>query len=171
MSHRAMTVRFPLLMGALALPGVAAAATGDPYGFGLGVVIGDPTGLSFAYRPGDDWTLQAAAGWSLTRERLHLNVDYLYTLVVLEPPETPQLAFPVYVGVGGRLRVDDDGGWDDDWDDDWDDEGLGIRFPIGMAMLPKQVPFDVFVEIAPAVNLIPETEGGFDGGIGARFYF
>lgn len=145
-------------------------ASDGPYGFGIGVVAGDPSGLSFGYRPGDEWMLQAAAGWSLVNDRLHLNVDYLYNITILQAPDAGGVSFPVYVGVGGRLRLGDD--WDDDWDNDgWDDEGVGLRVPIGIAVLPDRAPFDVFLEIAPAIILIPETEGEVDGGIGARFYF
>ena len=31
--------------------------------------------------------------------------------------------------------------------------------------------FDVFVEIAPIFNFVPDTDFDFSGGVGARFYF
>lgn len=147
----------------------SALAAGDPYGIGVGVVAGDPSGLSFAYRPGDQWMLQAAAAWSFTADRLHLNVDYLYNITLLEPPDVGDVRFPVYVGVGARVRIGDN--WSRNWDGSWDHEGLGVRVPIGIALLPRRAPFDVFLEVAPAIILVPETDGELDGGIGARFYF
>ena len=158
---------------ALALTAPVAHATqvnpalhGPPDGFGVGVVLGDPSGLSLAFRPGDPWFIQAAAGWSLVRDSLHVSADYCMNVVILDTPDLPRMRFPVYVGVGGRLRLGENGGrWDDD------EPGLGVRVPVGMTLLPTDVPIDVFVEIVPVLQLFPETDGTLDGGIGARFYF
>jgi len=167
MTLRDTTFRLLPLGAALWCP--SALASDGPYGFGIGVVAGEPSGLSLAYRPGDQWMLQAAAAWSFPNNRLHLNLDYLYNITILDAPELGDVRFPVYVGIGARLRMGDD--WDRNWDGDWDHEGLGVRVPIGIALLPDRAPFDVFLEIAPALILIPATEGELDGGIGARFYF
>jgi hypothetical protein len=50
-------------------PGLA----GAPDGFGLGVVLGDPSGLSLAWRSGDRGLIQGAVGWSTITDRLRLG--------------------------------------------------------------------------------------------------
>lgn len=162
--------RAPLLGLALAMPLSAEAATKGAVG--LGVVLGDPTALSMAFRPNDDWYIQGALGWNLTTDRVALNVDYCMTLATLQAEGSSGVTFPFYVGIGGRLRIDDDD-WDDWDDDDWDDDdsSLGIRVPVGLGLMPPKAPLEFFVELAPVVELIPGTDLDFDAGIGGRFYF
>lgn len=161
-----------LIVAAL-VPIASVSAGSNTSGVGLGVVVGDPTALSLAWRPGDTWYLQAALGWNLNSDRFALNVDYLMTLTTLHSADAGSVSFPIYVGVGGRMRVDDDD-WDDWGDDDWDndeDSSLGLRVPVGLSILPTKIPMDFFVELAPVVELIPATDLDLDAGIGARFYF
>jgi hypothetical protein len=46
-----------------------------------------------------------------------------------------------------------------------------VRIPLGVNYTFEDGRFDVFVEIAPIFNVIPETSFGLSGGVGARFYF
>lgn len=72
-------------------------------GFGAGLVVGNPTGLSLAWRP-DGWSaVQAGVGWNLFRGRLDTSVDYLRTLVVAHPEAPFQI--PVYVGLGAGVGM------------------------------------------------------------------
>ncbi len=41
----------------------------------------------------------------------------------------------------------------------------------GLPLWPHNSPIDVFLEIAPIVDLAPATELSVNGGIGIRFYF
>lgn len=154
-----------LLLAALALgaPPVASTGTpGGPSGFGVGVVFGEPTALSFAWRAGGRTALDAAVGWSFPREWLAVHGDILYTLAVLDAPELPGVHFPFYVGVGPRLRVDLGGG---------DDTDLGVRVPLGMGIYSDGTPVEGFLEIVPGVGIIPSTKGFLDAGVGVRYYF
>lgn len=154
------------------------ALQGPAEGLGIGLVAGSPSGLSLAYRPGGDTYLQFAAGWSLDLDdddnnndvgRFHLNADYLYTITKLTIPEEPSLVFPFYVGLGARFRFRGDDQIDDN--DDGQDSSLGLRVPIGIGLTPANFSMDVFLELVPNLILFPETDFGFDAGIGARFYF
>lgn len=134
-----------------------------PRGVGVGVVFGDPTGLSLAFRQNERNAVQAHFGFSVRRERFHLNVDYLQNLVILESPEMPGVSFPLYVGVGGRLQLGQ-GRY-------YQEPGLGIRIPLGLSILPRTVAIDPFIEVVPLVLLFPVMEAGVEGGAGVRFYF
>ena len=48
---------------------------------------------------------------------------------------------------------------------------FGVRFPVGIAYIFPKNPFDLFFEIVPIFDLLPDTELNINAGIGARFYF
>jgi hypothetical protein len=144
---------------------------GEPEGFGMGIVLGEPTGLSFAYRTGEWTNIQAGLGWSFSNSRIHLTGDYTRNLFIARPEETPDVRFPIYVGVGGRVKL----GFDEDDDNnrgkDEASNSIGVRFPIGAAVLPTTQRLDVFLEVAPVLQLVPSTAFGLDGALGARIFF
>lgn len=47
---------------------------------------------------------------------------------------------------------------------------LGIRFDVGIVWIPRNAPINVFVEIAPSLDIIPETFFFFNGGLGVRYF-
>ena len=75
------------------------------------------------------------------------------------------LTYPVYLGLGLRVRL---GGPQTPAHEDR--SSFGIRFPMGVAIIPEQFPLEVFFEVAPILLVSPSTRGGFDGGLGARVY-
>ena len=137
---------------------------GPPAGFGFGVVAGDPSGLAWALRGGGATMVQGALGYSAVHGSLHVNVDLIMELARLHSDEAPNLSFPLYVGVGGRVRIGDYGRYDND------DPGIGVRIPCGIQLVPATVPLDLYLEIAPVVRLFPETGAGVDAGVGIRLY-
>ena len=128
-------------------------------GFGLGIILGEPTGIS-----GKAWTssinaFDFALGYSFSprNSRVHLHVDYLFHS--LRPFDSSE-KFLLYYGPGVRLKSRQN-----------DDSILGVRFVIGLAWIPRNAPVDVFLEAAPILNIIPGTSFNMNGGIGVRFYF
>ncbi len=136
-----------------------------PRGFGLGPILGEPTGLGFLWRPsGGTSTFDAAVAWSVPDDRLHIHADWLLTLATYRDPATPSFSIPFYTGVGPRLRM----GWKNERGSDA--ALLGVRIPFGMVILPNSVPVDGFVEIVPVLTLYPETSLDFDAALGARIF-
>lgn len=125
--------------------------------FGVGVLLGEPTGISAKLRLGPTSALDAAAAWSFTKNgAFYFHGDYLFhfnDVLHVNPGE-----LPVYVGIGGKLLLKDD-------------PRLGARIPLGLAYEFAEAPLDVFFEIAPGVGIFPETDIDFGGGIGIRYYF
>jgi hypothetical protein len=156
-----------LLSAATAAAAPPPALDGAAQGLGMGLVAGDPSGLSLSYRPPSaDAYLQGAAGWSVSDETLSFNVDYLYTVAVFDSPDDPALTFPVYVGVGARARL----GEDRAVEAVGRASSLGLRVPFGIAFTPQTVALDVFIEVVPTLVLLPETAIRLSGGIGVRVY-
>jgi len=126
-------------------------------GFGIGVMIGEPTGLSAKYWLNNINALDFGLAYSFVRKHsaVSLHADYLYhAFDVIKS----NYRIPIYYGFGARLHLIDD------------DNSLGARGVIGVAWLSDKAPFDVFLEIAPVFNLFPSTSLNLDAALGGRFY-
>lgn len=128
--------------------------------FGIGMIVGSPTGLSIKKWLGNN-AIDAAAGWS--SDGFNLHMDYLFHDSSLTKGKTP-----IHFGIGGRIRFEDK---DDENDNHDGDTRLGIRIPLGINYLFAKHPFDVFAEIAPVLDIVPETDFSLDAGVGVRYYF
>ncbi len=132
-------------------------ASAQPKGLGLGVIIGEPTGISFKKWMNKSRAIDGALAWSFgDKDALHLHADYLFhnrRLLHID-----QHSIPFYYGVGGRFRFEDN-------------NTFGIRFPLGLTFFLVEVPIDLFIEIVPIMNLAPETDLDLNAAIGARYYF
>ena len=126
--------------------------------FGLGVIIGEPTGISMKYWNGQKTAIDGAIAWSFEKESaLHLHSDYLiHSFDVIDVSEG---ALPLYYGIGARLKFQKK------------DDKLGIRIPLGIAYYFWKAPLDVFFELVPILELIPATRFDFNAAIGIRYYF
>lgn len=144
---------------------------GEPDGFGMGLVLGEPTGLAFALRDKEMSNIQAAVGWSFANGSLHLTADYTRNLIIFRPDDTPDVRYPLYVGIGGRLKVGNNNGDSNKNRGELDAASLGVRVPVGCAMLPTEQRIDVFLEVAPVMLLIPSAAFGFDAALGSRIFF
>ena len=129
-------------------------------GFGMGVMFGEPTGLSAKGWISESSAIDAGIGWSFVNNgSLHIHADYLYHFKnVFGTPNVP-----LYLGVGGRIKMKNT--------EHNTDTRIGIRVPIGIAFQFQDAPVDIFLEIAPILDLNPTTEGSVNGAIGIRYYF
>ena len=134
--------------------------------FGLGIMIGAPTGLAGKYYLSADTALDFGVGyidrWG-ARHGFHLHADFLWHPAVLI--NARPFVVPFYFGVGGRL-------FDYDADND-DDLAAGLRVPFGIMFDFNNVPLDIFFELVFVFDVL-ERGGGRDylnGAIGFRYYF
>jgi hypothetical protein len=127
--------------------------------FGLGIIIGEPTGIDLKFFLTDINAIEGAVAWSLSgNNELHLQAEYLYHLYDLI--KVSKGVLPLFVGIGGRFIFREDA-----------DDILGIRIPVGLAYEFEGAPFDAFIEIVPIMDLTPDTDFDLEGAIGGRFYF
>lgn len=137
----------------------SAVAMADQARFGLGLIVGEPTGVNAKYFIDRHNAIDAGFGWSLTGDHdFHLYGDYLYHVYSLIHTDSGEA--PFYFGVGGRVLIRDD-----------KDNKAGIRIPVGLNYIFNNLPIDVFCEIVPILNVSPDTEFDLEGGVGARYYF
>jgi len=147
-------LRLSLVIGLLFISWVLGA---QEKGFGLGVIVGEPTGISVKAWMGRGGAICAAAGWSLTEtEYINFHGDYIFHNFSLINVEKGSL--PVYYGVGIRIKTKGE-------------TKFGVRIPVGIDYLLDNAPLDIFFEIVPVLDLTPETKFRFSAGLGIRFFF
>ncbi|MEW6305517.1 MAG: hypothetical protein AB1705_18730, partial [Verrucomicrobiota bacterium] len=140
-----------------AAPPAPAARSTD--GFGVGTILGEPTGLSLKYWLTAKSAVDGGVAWSFKdNDSFHLHGDYLWHNFDLLPVNKGRL--PFYFGVGGRVLFEEDR-----------DTRFGVRGPVGLAYMFANAPVDIFVEVAPIIDITPKTKLTFNGGIGVRYYF
>jgi hypothetical protein len=132
-------------------------------GFGLGLIIGEPTGVSAKLWQSRTTALDFAAAWSFTDEAaFHLHADYLFHNFKLIHVDRGQL--PVYYGIGLRVKLSDE--------EKHDDTSLGLRIPVGLDYLfAAGTPLDVFIEVVPILDLVPNTDVTLNASLGLRYWF
>ncbi len=127
--------------------------------FGLGVIIGEPTGPTFKLWTGKNTAIAGAAEWSSgANDTFYFHVDYLlhnYTIKMKKGK------LPLYYGIGGRAALVEHNG----------DDIFGARIPLGIEYLPHKTHLGVFLEITPILDLVPDTDTDIEGAVGIRFYF
>ena len=137
---------------------IAACARAQDKGFGIGIIVGEPTGISGKYWLSEKNAVDGGLAWSFIKGgSLHLHADYLWHL--FNKIQTSQ-RIPVYFGIGGRMKFRSG-----------ENAHVGVRIVGGVDWFLDDAPIDVFVELAPVMDLIPATELGLNGGIGVRFFF
>lgn len=129
----------------------------------IGVMLGDPTGVS--YRADMDERTAIAVGVGLgfaNGDAFHGHVDYIRIV-----GSVADVDVDVYVGVGARFRVRSD---DKPGNDKRDDTDLGPRVPVGLNYEIPGSGWHLFGEIAPGVDLI-NPKVTVDFAVGARVVF
>jgi hypothetical protein len=148
-------ILFCMILGLMMI--FAKPVTAQDHGFGMGLILGEPTGLSAKLWTSGDNAFDFAAAWSFKGDgHLLLQADYVWHFFNLMPVSSGKL--PLYIGIGGRVVLADD-------------PSFGIRIPIGIDYLFADAPIDVFLELVPILDLSPETDFGVGGGIGIRYWF
>lgn len=126
-------------------------------GFGLGLYLGEPTGIGMKGWVSPNGAVAGAMAWSFAGNgHLHIHVDYHRHSFNLFNVDKGKL--PVYYGIGAKVVFQDD-------------PILGARIPLGINYIFEDAPLDVFAEIVPGLRLIPGTEFDLAGGVGIRYFF
>ncbi len=131
-------------------------------GFGLGIIIGEPTGVSFKGWLDNKSAVDGAVAWSfLNNGSFHVHVDYLRHVNI---ETTPSGEFNFHCGIGGRLKAKNN-------NDANSDSRFGARIPLGLDYNFASEPIELFVEVAPVLDFTPKTDASFNWALGVRFYF
>ncbi|HEU5056676.1 MAG TPA: DUF3996 domain-containing protein [Kofleriaceae bacterium] len=150
--------------------------------FGLGLELGEPTGLNGKYFLSETGALDFGVGWIYRHyyydDGLHIYLDYLWHPTSLA--SSASLEVPLYIGLGLRF-------WDFEYCDPepgpdfcYDGTAIGIRIPIGFALDFNTAPVDIFLQVVPVIDFLSDdyydryddrTHVGIDASIGIRYWF
>ncbi len=123
---------------------------------GLGIIVGEPTGISFKY---DNFPVLGVA-WSF-ENYFHVHVDFWLLNPLLSDPVT------WFLGVGAKAKFYFDERRQQEEDSEF---ALGVRVPVGLQYI-FETHYELFLEVAPGIELFPATEFDIDFGIGFRYHF
>jgi hypothetical protein len=139
-------------------------------GIGLGVILGEPTGVSFKAWIDNRTAIDAAAAWSFSEnDSFQFHTDYLIHPFDMPKPPEVRGAVSFYFGIGGRVKLKDSDSGRNSRNEN--DDLLGIRFPVGFSHLMAEAPIEFFAELVPVLDVVPDTDADLNAAIGARYYF
>jgi len=139
--------------------------------FGAGIILGEPTGISAKYWTSGSNSLDFGLGWFnqyvpvrggsggyyFSGTRFQMHTDYLWhSFDAIRSSER----FPLFYGVGALLAS---GGGDP--------AVFGVRGVFGISWMPRSTPLDIFIELAPTLQLTPATGLVMGAGFGGRYFF
>lgn len=138
-------------------------------GLGLGVIVGEPTGVSIKNWVSERHAIDAAAAWSFSEnDSIQLHADYLIHDFSLLRPEGLTGRMPVYVGLGARVKLKES---DNTGGRNVDDDLVGVRIPVGVSYLFNDAAVELFAELVPILDVAPDSDFDINAAIGARLYF
>jgi hypothetical protein len=160
------------------LPETAQAGHGR---FGLGVLLGQPVGISMKLFVAPNHAFQLGLGYDLVlRDAGTVTLDYVWHPIPMASTRTLVLTW--HIGLGGSLGVWPAGHDYDCRDGDLVTPGIqpvcrtawvqpGVRAPLGFEVVLRDVPLELYAEFAPGVLVYPMIEFLAQGGFGVRWYF
>jgi hypothetical protein len=121
---------------------------------GLGLVLGEPSGINGQFYWDQRSSIGVTVAWS-TRDWFFAAADYQRDEKLADsPPEWRWFwGAGAYIGAPAKERG-----------------LLGARIPLGLKYHIPQSPVDVWGEIVPALRIIPDTKPEIQGGIGVTFW-
>ncbi len=124
----------------------------------LGIAALSPSGFTAKFWNSPTTAIDVFGKWQIDSEEANIHADYLiHDFQMLESP-----GMPFYYGYGIRVLTETDA-------DGKRDNTVGIRLPFGVSLFLENMPFDLFAEVAPRVNVVPSTHFGLDLMIGVRY--
>jgi hypothetical protein len=144
----------------------------DKGNFGVGIILGEPTGITGKLYLKDDVAVQGAVGSAFIGGGLQLHADYVFHPYILQ--SRPSYVLPFYVGPGVRL-IDYTSGRNDSSGASTSAFALGARGVAGLLFDFQNVPLDAFIEVAGVLEYEFRSGAGFalrlNAGAGVRYYF
>jgi hypothetical protein len=137
---------------------VSAPALANKHGdLGLGVVFGEPTGITGKMWLNGRSAVDAGLSYSF-KSYFQVYADHLWHFPwTLKGRDTNVPLLP-YVGIGAGVYFGND-------------VRATVRIPLGIEWQTSELPLGVFLEFVPGLRFAPDMDADFGGGIGVRYYF
>ena len=142
--------------GALLATAAVQAEKGE---FDIGIAAISPNGFIAKYWTTETTAVDIFGEWSFNSNEYLMHADILLHDFNKFQLEDMRIAF--YYGGGVRVKFADKS----------DDSIIGVRIPFGVDYFLQEMPIAIFGELAPRVNVYPDTHFGMDVMIGLRYRF
>ncbi len=147
-----------ILIAAVLVFALSVSSFAGAKGFGVGIMVGQPTGLSLKDYISTDHAWDAGITWSFYGgQYIGVHVDYLLHNFGIIRVNEGQLG--LYMGIGAYV------GLASNW------VGIGARVPFGINYIFKGTHVEIFLEAVPTMHLFPATVLSGGGALGIRYYF
>ena len=156
-----------------------AGGVGSKKTLGLGVMLGEPSGLSLKYWSSSVNAVQFGLAYSFG-DYVAVLGDYLWHFPRALSSATHgsiSQEFVPYIGIGGVVFIDNSGSLRSGSRHFFQDSSrsnsvaAGVRIPLGIEFLPHALPLGIALELVPGLGVIPGIFGFIQGDIAFRFYF
>ena len=107
------------------------------------------------------WSFIGINSFQFHADCLSHNYDLIRTRQLME-----RLSF--YYGLGGRIKLKETNPGKGNVNEE---ARLGMRSPLGVAYVLQEQPVELFAEVVPILDILPETRLGVGLGVGARYTF
>jgi hypothetical protein len=128
----------------------------QPPGFGLGLIVGDPTGISAKLDFKDNTAIDGAVAWDLAggNNAMLIHADFLTYKRLIQKKEQ----LNGYLGFGSRVIF-------------LHDLHVAARVPVGLSYFLKDISVETFFEVVPIIKVLPTQGADIDAAIGIRYNF
>jgi hypothetical protein len=135
--------------------------------WGLGIMVGDPVGLTVKYwtNPVNAWVFDVGSSYFGSPR---FDADYLWHFDAFRSRVARLYAGPgaaLGFGTGHSFYYNDNGTLVRA-----DNTGLGVRGVFGLSIVPVETPMDIFFEVGLLIGLTPDFGSAVDASLGIRFY-
>lgn len=145
-----------VVLGLSAVSSVHAVSSrvGSAQDLGLGTELGQPMGVTAKYWLNSTLAVDAAMGYHFN-SNFDMHSDILWHTFSSFAMTNGRM--PFYAGLGGRVLLGND-------------SQFGLRLPLGASFLPATDPIEIFIELAPVIQVAPSLGADIDGIVGIRLY-
>ncbi|MCX8058481.1 MAG: hypothetical protein N3A58_03600 [Spirochaetes bacterium] len=139
---------------------VFAKSKSEPKIFGLGIFLGQPSGITAKYwlssKGGN--ALEFNLAYSIMKNNyFYFSASYLIHFFDIIPTSEGQA--PLILGIGISFQFNPNIFY------------TGIKIPLGISYIFSNAPIDIFFEVAPVLLIFPETTFSPEIFLGIRYYF
>ncbi len=123
----------------------------------IGLMFGEPTGVSYKYFITDVNAIDACAAISFIPDAVfQLSADFLRHYYHFANAGEGRLPLVYGAGLAVQFRKE---------------TRLGIRIPVGLTYIIQKLPLALFIDVAPRFDIVPDTEVSINAAVGIRYRF
>jgi hypothetical protein len=132
----------------------------DARGLGLGIILGEPTGINIKLLLSPPAAFDLGVAWSFV-DQANVGYNFImyadYLIHFFGVVNIPYGQFGFYCGVGGLVNIQAS------------EFQVSLRIPLGVTYILDEVPLDIFLEIVPGMEIFPQTLFRAFGGLGVHY--